>query len=156
MMKTASDVLSEEKTPGEPASGSEGSFHEARLRLAEEVVPVREDVMAVLAEQGYPARDRAALRLALEEAIVNGLRHGNQGDPAKCVRVRYRVTADALLAEVEDEGPGFDPDGVPDPTRDENLERPGGRGLLLIRHFMTWVRFSGRGNRVTLCKHRSP
>ena len=58
-------------------------------------------------------------------------------------------------AEVEDEGPGFDPGRVPDPTLPENPDRPGGRGLPLMRHFMTWVRFSRPGNRVTLCKYRS-
>jgi len=59
-----------------------------------------------------------------------------------------------VLAEVEDEGPGFDPGGVADPTAAENRERTDGRGLLLMRHYMTWVRFSARGNRVTLYKQR--
>jgi serine/threonine-protein kinase RsbW len=95
------------------------------------------------------------VRLALEEAVVNGLRHGNQGDPSKCVRVLYRVAPEAVLAEVQDEGAGFDPARVPDPTLPENVDRPGGRGLVLMRHFMTWVEFSARGNRVTLCKRRS-
>ena len=59
------------------------------------------------------------------------------------------------MIEVEDEGRGFDPSHVPDPTLPENLERPNGRGLLLMRRSMTWVRYTGRGNRVTLCKRRS-
>jgi serine/threonine-protein kinase RsbW len=92
------------------------------------------------------------VRLALEEAVVNGLRHGNGGDSSKRVRVRYRVDAETLLVEVKDEGAGFDADAVPDATLPENLDRPGGRGLLLMRHFMTWVRYHGCGNRVTLCK----
>jgi serine/threonine-protein kinase RsbW len=156
MMKTICDVLGAENTvPGESVSPFKGASREASLSRDDEVVPVLEDVMVVLAEHGYPIRDRAAVRLALEEAIVNGLRHGNQGDPTRCVRLRYQVTAHALVAEVEDEGSGFDPTGVPDPTLRDNLEKPGGRGLLLMRHFMTWVRYSDRGNRVTLCKHRS-
>jgi len=140
--------------PGAP--GYAGRYGYASLRRAEEVVPFLDDLVAALADLGYPPRDSSGVRLALEEAVVNGLRHGNGGDPSKCVRVRYRLWPEALLAEVEDEGPGFDPDAVPDPTLPENLERPGGRGLLLMRHFMTWVRFHGRGNRVTLCKRLTP
>src|SRR5262249_14752678 len=104
---------------------------------------------------GYPVRDCGGIRLALEEAIVNGLRHGNRGDPSKRVRVGYRVGPNTMLAVVEDEGPGFDPDRVPDPTLPENLDRPCGRGLLLMRHYMPWVCFARPGNRVLLCKRRS-
>jgi serine/threonine-protein kinase RsbW len=71
------------------------------------------------------------------------------------VLIRYCADQEAILIEVEDEGPGFDPSKVPDPTLPENVARCGGRGLLLMRHYMTWVRYSGRGNRVTLCKRRS-
>jgi serine/threonine-protein kinase RsbW len=108
-----------------------------------------------MAAAGYPEKDLFRLRLALEEALVNAVKHGNRGDPAKQVRVRYQVTRERTLAEVEDEGEGFDPGQVHDPLAPENLERPGGRGLLLMRSFMTWCRFHGRGNRVTLCKDRS-
>jgi serine/threonine-protein kinase RsbW len=137
------------------AEGPGSRYRDVSLRRADEVVPFLDGLIAALTDLGYPSHDCAGIRLALEEAVVNGLRHGNGGDPAKCVRVRWRLWPEALLAEVEDEGPGFDPGRVPDPTLPENLGRPGGRGLLLMRHFMTWVRFSRRGNRVTLCKYRS-
>jgi serine/threonine-protein kinase RsbW len=144
-------VLASGQTPPRP-----GAFWRVvSLRRAEEVVPVLDEVAAALAALGYPERDGRGVRLALEEAIVNGLRHGNRGDPAKRVRVGYRVGPDLLLAFVEDEGPGFDPGRVPDPTRPENLERPGGRGLLLMRHHMSWVCFPKPGNRVLLAKRRS-
>jgi serine/threonine-protein kinase RsbW len=122
------------------------------LRRSEEVVPVLDQVAQAMTERGYPPRDVAGLRLALEEAVVNALEHGNGGDPARQVMVRYAVGPQEVLVDVEDEGPGFDPDTVPDPTAPENLDKPGGRGLLLMRHFTSWVRFHGRGNRVTLCK----
>jgi serine/threonine-protein kinase RsbW len=138
-----------------PAPGMRGHVGEVSLRRSAEVVPFLDGLVAVLTGLGYPAHDCAGVRLALEEAVVNGLRHGNGGDPARRVWVRYHLAPDALLAEVEDEGPGFDPGRVPDPTLSENLERPSGRGLLLMRHFMSWVRFSRPGNRVTLCKYRS-
>jgi serine/threonine-protein kinase RsbW len=112
-------------------------------------------VCASLAEAGYPERDRYAMRLALEEAVLNAVRHGNQSDPSRRVQVEIRLDADRVLAEVEDEGAGFDPRKVPDPTDPANLERPGGRGLLLMRHYATWLRFNERGNRVTLCRCRS-
>jgi serine/threonine-protein kinase RsbW len=135
-----------------PTPGIEGPYREVRLPRTEDLLPLVDDVLAALTGAGYSPRDRFAVRLALEEAVVNGLRHGNGGDPSKCVRVRYRVTPEAVMAEVEDEGPGFDPDRVPDPTLSENMGKTSGRGLLLMCSFMSWVQFSERGNRVTLCK----
>jgi serine/threonine-protein kinase RsbW len=122
------------------------------LRRGDEVNPLLDQVEAAMTELGYSPRDVIGLRLALEEAIVNGLGHGNGGDPSKQVVVRYLVGPEEVLGEVEDEGPGFDPERVPDPTAPKNLYKPSGRGLLLMRHFTTWVRYHGRGNRVTLCK----
>jgi serine/threonine-protein kinase RsbW len=132
-----------------------GLWVRVRLSAAREVIPLVERMAAWMVAEGYPPLDCAGMRLALEEAVVNAVRHGHRGDPAKHVRVRFRVDAAEALAEVEDEGPGFDPDAVPDPTTAENLDKPSGRGLLLMRHFTTWVRFHDRGNRVTLCKCRS-
>ena len=126
----------------------------AELRRSAEVSPLLECLVARMAEHGYPRRSCHEVRLALEEAVVNGLRHGNAGDPTKRVLVRYQVLPDAVVIDVEDEGPGFDPTAVPDPTRPENLDRPSGRGLLLMRHCTTWLRYRGRGNCVTLCKYR--
>jgi serine/threonine-protein kinase RsbW len=128
---------------------------EVSLHWAVEVPALLEEVVAVLTGLGYSARDRMAVRLALEEALLNALRHGNGGDPSKCVHCTYRAHPRALLVDVVDEGRGFDPNLVPDPTLPENLERPCGRGLLLMRHAMTWVCYSRRGNRVTLCKRPS-
>jgi serine/threonine-protein kinase RsbW len=135
--------------------GFEGIFRKVSLRRAEEMAPLLEGVVAPLADLGYAAGDCLGVRLALEEAVVNGLRHGNAGDPTKQVIIRYVVNPKAIVVEVEDEGPGFNLAAVPDPTTPESLHKPSGRGLLLMRHYMTWVRFSGRGNRVTLCKRRS-
>jgi serine/threonine-protein kinase RsbW len=129
-----------------------GLWVHSRLSSSHEVRPLLERMTAWMEATGYPPSDCAGMRLALEEAVVNALRHGHRFDPAKQVRVRFRVDAYEALAEVEDEGPGFDPDSVPDPTAAENLDKPSGRGLLLMRHFTSWVRFHGRGNFVTLCR----
>ena len=70
-------------------------------------------------------------------------------DPDKRVLVSYTVTPERFDIRITDEGPGFNPEDVPDPTALENLERPCGRGLLLIRGFMTDVEYHGNGNVVT-------
>jgi serine/threonine-protein kinase RsbW len=137
------------------AERNKSPWREASLSSSAEVVPLLEQVLAAMVEHGYSSRSCFELRLALEEAIVNGLRHGNGGDPSKRVWLRYRACAEEVLVEVEDEGPGFDLTAVPDPTAVENLEKPSGRGLLLMRHCTSWVRYHERGNRVTLCKRRS-
>ena len=103
----------------------------------------------------YSDKEQFGVRLALEEAIVNAIKHGHRGDLSKTVRVCYHVTPAEVRADVEDEGPGFDPFAVPDPLAPENLEQPGGRGVFLMRHYMTAVEFNAAGNRVTLCKVRN-
>lgn len=125
-----------------------------KLHLAEEIVPAVEDILHAIERVGFAEREIFAIRLALEEALVNAIKHGHQGDPNKEVQLRYHVAADHLLVEIEDQGPGFNPNAVPDPIAAENLERSCGRGLLLMRHYMTWVSFNETGNRVTMCRQR--
>jgi serine/threonine-protein kinase RsbW len=141
-----------------PAAGKPPPPNEEYCRVsvrAAEIGRVADAVVAVMAAAGYPDRDRFAARLALEEAVANAVKHGHQGDPGKRVRVGYQVRADRVLMEVEDQGAGFDPRRVPDPRDPENLDKPCGRGLLLMRSYTTWLRFNARGNRVTLCRARS-
>jgi len=117
--------------------------------------PVYEKLEDWMRFYGYPTRDIFALTLALHEAAANGFRHGNRGDPGKRLEVCYLVTEDAAVVEVEDEGPGFDPARVPDPLSDEFIPRAHGRGLFLMRAYMSWVSHNPRGNRVTLGRRRS-
>jgi serine/threonine-protein kinase RsbW len=133
-----------------------GAWERLTLRSHAQVTGALDAVAGAMAAAGYPERERFAVRLALAEALVNGLRHGNRGDPSKRVRVSYRVGPDGVTAEVEDEGAGFDPAAVPDPTAPGSRERPCGRGLFLMRAYLTECRFSERGNRVTLRKDRPP
>ena len=142
---------------GTPPPGKQRStpWHRASLSCLDEVVPTVEAVVAAMAAVGYAEEDLFAMRLALEEALVNGIKHGNRGDPALRVSVRYRVGPEQALVGVEDQGPGFNPADVPDALAPGNLERPCGRGLLLMRAYLTWVRYNDRGNAVTLCKARS-
>ncbi|OWK39152.1 ATP-binding protein [Fimbriiglobus ruber] len=115
---------------------------------------VQEEIEDALQSARYGDRDIFSIKLALEEALVNAIKHGNQLDPDRRVFVVYTVTTERFDIKITDEGPGFNPADVPDPTAPENLERPCGRGLLLIRNFMTSVEYHGRGNVVTMTKVR--
>lgn len=115
---------------------------------------VQELIEGALQAAGYTEHDVFAIKLALEEALVNAIKHGNQMDPDKRVFVVFNVTPDRFDIRITDEGAGFNPEDVPDPTAIENLERPCGRGLLLMRGFMTEVEYHGRGNVVSMAKVR--
>jgi serine/threonine-protein kinase RsbW len=115
---------------------------------------VQELIEKQLHQFQYEDKEIFGIRLALEEAIVNAIKHGNQMDGGKKVYVRFRVLAERFEVGVTDEGPGYDPTDVPDPLADENLERPSGRGLFLMRHYMTEVTVHPPGNRLTMLKLR--
>lgn len=107
-----------------------------------------------LTKLGYDADACSTILLACDEAIVNARRHGNSSDPRKGVDVRYRCDAKEFFIRIEDEGAGFDPKRVPDPTLPENLEVSHGRGLLLMRSYMEDVRFEEGGKVVVMSRSR--
>jgi anti-sigma regulatory factor (Ser/Thr protein kinase) len=111
-----------------------------------------EDWMRVL---GYAHRDISAIILATREAILNAVRHGHRGQPNKILHIKYLVTPNQVLVEVEDEGFGFNPDAVADPISAWHEHQPRGRGLFLMRSYASWICFNPTGNRVTLCRERS-
>jgi serine/threonine-protein kinase RsbW len=113
---------------------------------------VQDDIEQLLQARRINDHDVFSIKLALEEALVNAVKHGNQMDRAKKVRIAYQLYTDRFEILIGDDGPGFDPEDVPDPTAFENLERPCGRGLMLMRHYMTAVTFNERGNCVTMSK----
>jgi len=113
-----------------------------------------ERILSELQRCGYEDDAIFALKLALEEAMTNAVKHGNRNDAGKRVWVRYHVDPKRVVIMVRDEGCGFCPDKVPDPTAEENLERPNGRGLMLMYSYMTKVRYNDRGNEVWLLKER--
>jgi serine/threonine-protein kinase RsbW len=115
---------------------------------------VQEEIERALVAHGYEERDVFSVRLALEEALVNAIKHGNQLDRAKKVHIQYFISRDRFDVRITDEGKGFDPEDVPDPMSVENIERPCGRGLLLMRHYMSEVIFHPPGNRVSMTKLR--
>ena len=115
---------------------------------------VQRTIAKAVEQQGYSEHARFAIRLALEEALSNAVRHGNAGDETKQVIIEYTVDDQACTITVEDEGHGFHPEGLPDPTSRENLERPCGRGVMLMRAYMTQVSFNDAGNRVFMQKRK--
>lgn len=121
---------------------------EAARRLGEEL-------LAKVQARGHSESVLFAVRLALEEALINAIKHGNKFDPHKSITVAAAVDPDRITITVADAGEGFDPDSVPDPTADENLEKPNGRGIMLMRAYMDEVEFNERGNQVRMVKHSS-
>lgn len=116
---------------------------------------VRREVLRQLKRQHWDQHDTFSIRLALEEALVNAIKHGNALDATKQVRVRCRMSDDLIQIEVVDEGNGFDPESIPDPTNGERREMPDGRGVMLMRRFMDRVEFNDKGNGVLLEKQRT-
>jgi serine/threonine-protein kinase RsbW len=113
------------------------------------------DVIFLLEKFTYPKAACFAVRLALHEAITNAFEHGHEKLPPETpVRVEYDISAPQASFSVEDQGPGFTPAEVRDPTLDENLEIPSGRGIMLIRAYMTDVSFNPKGNRITMIFRR--
>lgn len=134
--------------------------HSAALDVANdraEVDRVIEQVGGILDRLGYDKASRFAIKLSLQEGIANALHHGHKDLPPQVpVHVEYTITPQQARISIEDKGPGFDPGTVPDPTLDENLERPCGRGIMLIRAYMTDVHFSPSGNKVEMRYDRPP
>lgn len=96
---------------------------------------------------------RLNFRVSLIEALSNAMLYGNGQDPAKRVHVAISIQKSCVVATITDEGGGFDPSRIPDPTHPINLEKAGGRGLFLIRSLMDEVRYNAQGNSVTLVLH---
>jgi serine/threonine-protein kinase RsbW len=113
-----------------------------------------ERILAQLGVCGYDPDTVFAVKLALEEALTNAIKHGNRNDESKRIVVRFAVNPRRAVIMVRDEGNGFRPDAVPDPTADENLERPTGRGIMLMQAYMTRVRYNPAGNEVWMLKEK--
>jgi len=111
-------------------------------------------ILSELKAENFNQDDIFAVHLAVEEAFLNALRHGNKMDPDKEIKIDYLVSGEKIEISMTDEGNGFDPDVVPDPRCGENLYKPEGRGLLLMRSYMDVVEFSERGNSVRMVRYK--
>ena len=111
-------------------------------------------VLSKLEANDFSRNDIFAVHLALDEAFLNAIQHGNEMDPDKEVRIAYSVGLDKIEISMTDEGKGFDPDVVPDPRYGENIYKTKGRGLFLMRSYMDVVEYNKVGNSVRMVKYK--
>jgi len=91
------------------------------------------------------------IMIAVTESVNNAIKHGNHGDQSKNVQLSLHFEESMIRFRVEDEGDGFDHKNLPDPTAPENIDKPGGRGIFLMRHLSDEVKFLNDGRTVELC-----
>jgi len=115
---------------------------------------IEEQLLDVTEAFGYSEECAFAIRLALEEAIVNAHKHGNGGDPSKTITISYDINEQRAIIRVRDEGEGFEPAAVPDPTVSDRISLPTGRGVMLMRAYLDNVVYNQRGNEVQLVKEK--
>jgi serine/threonine-protein kinase RsbW len=120
------------------------------------VDPVEAKAEQMAREAGFDDDTSSQIAMVVREAVINAILHGNQRDPAKQVRVRFELNDEALSIRIADEGPGLDPDSVPDPLAPENILRSSGRGIFLMRAIMDEVHFHqlNPGTEIEMVKHR--
>jgi serine/threonine-protein kinase RsbW len=118
------------------------------------IVAVRDQLISELQANSFSDEDIFAVHLAVEEAFINGVKHGNKMDPTKQIKVDYLVDSDRIEVWVTDEGAGFDPDEVPDPRSGRNIYKSNGRGLLLMRSYMDEVEYNENGNTVHMVRFK--
>jgi serine/threonine-protein kinase RsbW len=118
------------------------------------IAEVYKNIVPDMQAQHFSEEDMFAVHLALEEAFINAVRHGNKMEPSKAVKVDYAIEHDKIEIAVTDEGSGFDPEVIPDPRYGDNLYKPAGRGMLLMRSFMDVVEYTDRGNSVRMIRYK--
>ena len=111
-------------------------------------------LVACLERLQWEQIDIVAIQLSMEEALVNAIRHGNRDDESKTIRIAYQADSRTVRIEISDQGDGFDPLQLVDPTRPDRVHLPTGRGVFLMRNYMDSVEFNDVGNRVTMVKQR--
>jgi len=129
----------------------------------DQLVPSEPDVcgkvIGILLDQleksDWNNKDTFGIHMAMEEAVMNAIRHGNQCSPDKDVHVLIKISTDQFYAKITDQGDGFDPNDLPDPTQDENLEKTCGRGVMLMKNFVDEVIYNKKGNSVELKKKKT-
>ncbi len=124
----------------------------------ESVEQVEAAVDQLARDAGLDEDQRFHITMAVREAAINAVLHGNERDPARPIEVSLENTGKNLVITVADHGRGFDPDKIPDPLAEENLLRTSGRGIFLIRSLMDEVHFRklNPGTELTMVKHLAP
>ena len=121
----------------------------------DQCAPLIAEMLAALQLHGWSVDDRFGIQMAMEEAVINAIKHGNGCDPTKAVDISIGFDDQKFEATISDYGSGFDPDGVPDPTADENLGKTCGRGVMLMKNFVDSVTYNDCGNEVKMVKMKT-
>ncbi len=145
----SSSLLSKRASPDAPVNRSIAV--ESRLAAFDNVC---KRILAELKAHSFNEDDTFAVYLALDEAFVNAVEHGNKMDPTKKVKVEYSVDSDKVEISITDEGNGFEPDSVADPRLGSGLDETSGRGLLLMNSYMDTVKFNEPGNSVYMVRYK--
>ena len=116
---------------------------------------VQDQIIELMEQRDYSAKDIFAMRLTIEEAVTNAIKHGNKNDKDKKVSISCQIDTQKIQVLVTDEGPGFIPDDVPDPTLPEYIERTTGRGLILMRAYLERCDYLGSGNQIVMERNRN-
>jgi serine/threonine-protein kinase RsbW len=145
-----------EKSEEEHLTGQQASRITYTLESSLESVNKVEETAEQMAKKAGIEEDEVfRVAMAVREAAVNAVLHGNSYDPDKRITAVFENTGQALVIRISDQGKGLDPDTLPDPLAPENLLRGSGRGIFLIRSFMDEVHFKQLhpGTELTLIKH---
>jgi serine/threonine-protein kinase RsbW len=137
----------------------DSTTNQVSLVLASELKSVEtiEETAEMYARQaGFDEDTACQIAMVTREAAVNAVLHGNKQDPDKRVTAGFEVTDEDLKIQISDEGPGLDPATLPDPLAPENILKPSGRGVFLMRAIMDEVEFRrlAPGTEITMVKHR--
>lgn len=133
--------------PAEFEASIPSSLHEG--------VALQDKIVQLMERFSYSMRDVFAVRLSFEEGLANAIKHGNQLDESKLVHITGRIDGSRVRIEIQDQGAGFEPSDVPDPTQEEFIERPSGRGLLLMRVYMDHCEFADGGRCLIMERNRN-
>ena len=133
-------------------SDSKYHGHETRVLKGtrEAFDDVQDVILSSMKTMGYDEDALFAVRVSLEEALANALLHGHSGEADHTIEIAWLVEDMFVECIVTDQGRGYDPESIPDPTADENLTLPSGRGLAMMRAFMDEVSVNEQGNCVTM------
>ena len=116
----------------------------------ENIAVVEKLIDKISADHGIVAEHYGNVLIAMTEGVNNAIVHGNKLDETKAVSVSCAIDEKTLVFRITDEGPGFDYDNLPDPTAPENIEKPHGRGVFLMRHLADECSFEDEGRIVEL------
>jgi serine/threonine-protein kinase RsbW len=122
----------------------------------EKVEQVEETARSIAEKAGFDDQGQFHIEMAVHEAVINAIHHGNKEDPSKKVYIKFLVFENRLEVRVRDEGEGFDPDAIPDPLVEDNILNVSGRGIFLVRKFMDELKVQkspAGGTEVIMVKH---